>query len=308
NLAFTPTPSLRDPSSTRLIPGSKMLALITGGASNVGTQIAQYLRQDGHPVTFGSRSGKRLPEGFAHVPLDWEEPSTFSNPFPSNHGITSIYIVSPMDDLSSSNKIIPFMQIALESWSQDVVYLSATIADSKHDSGGLGKIPKFLETAVGEGRYKGLDYVILRPTWFISDNLLTQWKDDISQHNQITTCIAKIGYEALVHGSRHFKRRDPLIIGPQLLSYSEVAVILTKVLGRKIVHNVVSEEEMRKVNLKLYGVTNPSEDFNAFLDWLAELDRGLERGTEEGLDRVERTIIGTIDIAAWVQERRAQFE
>ncbi|KAH6896381.1 ergot alkaloid A [Coprinopsis sp. MPI-PUGE-AT-0042] len=297
-----------------------MLALITGGASNVGTQIAQYLRQDGHPVTFGSRSGKRLPEGFTHVPLDWDEPSTFSNPFPPNHGITSIYIVSPIDDLSSSSKIIPFIQIALEGGVRMFVYLSATTADSKHDCGGLGKIPKFLETAVGEGRYKGLDYVILRPTWFI-DNLLTERKDDISQHNQITTCvpngkmpfvasseIAKIGYEALVHGSRHFKRRDPLIIGPQLLSYSEVAVILTKVLGRKIVHNVVSEEEMRKVNLKLYGVTNPSEDFNAFLDWLAELDRGLERGTEEGLDRVEGTIIGTIDVAAWVQERRAQFE
>lgn len=58
-----------------------MFALIAGGASNVGTQIAQCLHECGHRVTFGSRSGKRLPEGFAHVLLDWDESSTFPNPF-----------------------------------------------------------------------------------------------------------------------------------------------------------------------------------------------------------------------------------
>jgi festuclavine dehydrogenase len=148
-----------------------MVALITGGASNIGTQIAQYLRHDGHPVTFGSRSGNRLPEGFAHVYLDWDKSSTFSNPFPHNHEVTSVYIVSPMEDLASSGKIIPFIEIALEAGVRMFVYLSATIADSKHDSGGLGKIPKFFEDTIAQGQYNGLDYVILRPTWFIGKQI-----------------------------------------------------------------------------------------------------------------------------------------
>jgi hypothetical protein len=138
--------------------------------------------------------------------------------------------------------------------------------------------------------------------------------------------IAKVGYEAILHGSRHFKRRDPLIIGPQLLSYTEVnrghemalrawlkdsclqvAAILTKVLGRKITHNIVSEGEMREFYKNLYQVTDPSEESDAFLDWSAELDRGLERGTEEGLDAVEGVVIGKIDVATWVRERKAEF-
>lgn len=76
-----------------------------------------------------------------------------------------------MEDLASSSNIIPFIDVALEAGVRMFVYLSATIADSKQNSGGLGKIPKFLEDTVAQGRYKDLDYVILRPTWFIGKGL-----------------------------------------------------------------------------------------------------------------------------------------
>ena len=151
------------------LTGPKMGYLITGGASNVGSQVAQYLRQANHPVKFGARSGKRIPEGFEYVLLDWDQPSTFSNPFPPSHGIKAIYIVSPLTDLTSSSKIIPFIQVALNSGVRKFVYLSGTIADAEHDSGGLGTIPKLLKDTLHQGQYTGLDYVVLRPTWFIGE-------------------------------------------------------------------------------------------------------------------------------------------
>lgn len=65
---------------------------------------------------------------------------------------------------------------------------------------------------------------------------------------------------------------------------------------------------MREFYKSLYQTTEPSEEFDAFLDWFAELDRGLERGSEEGLDAVEGVVVGSIDVATWVQERKEQFE
>lgn len=298
-----------------------MVALVTGGASNVGAQVAQNLRQGGRPVKFGARSGKRIPEGFEYVLVDWDQPSTFPNPFPVNHGITSVYIVSPLTNLTSSSNIIPFIQVALDAGVRMFVNLSGSVADADHDSGGLGTIPKFLAETLSQGLYEGLDYVILRPTWF-TDNFISEWQDDICRRDRVTTCvpsgkmpfvassdIAWVGFEAMIYGSHHFKRRDPFIIGPELLSYDDVVSILTKVLGRRIEHNIVTEDEMREYYRKLYESTSGSpEDFEALLDWSIELDRGLERGSEERLSKEKGVVLGKVDVQSWVQERKNLFE
>ncbi|TFK24516.1 ergot alkaloid A [Coprinopsis marcescibilis] len=282
-----------------------MTTLITGGASKIGSRLAVLLKNAGGNVMFGSRSG-RVPDGFKSVKLDWDDSSTFSNPFDdaSIRGtmIENAYLMGP--DIPHPQSMIPFIELAVEKGVKRFVYLSATIADKDNDAGGLGKIHNYLEK-------KGLDYVVLRPTWFI-DNL-GDYADDIRK-NVIRSIvptgkipfvwsgdIAKVAFDAFSNKSLPFPTRDPLIIGPELLSYTDVANILSDVLGRKILHTVVSVEEMKATYLELYGTDEDAE-------WVVELDRGLESGSEEGLEQAPGVIVGKLSLREWVKEHRPIFD
>ena len=66
---------------------------------------------------------------------------------------------------------------------------------------------------------------------------------------------------------------------------------------------------MREYYRKLYESTSgPPEEFEALLDWSIELDRGLERGSEEHLPQEKGIVLGKVDVQSWVQERKALFE
>ncbi|TFK24521.1 ergot alkaloid A [Coprinopsis marcescibilis] len=287
-----------------------MTTLITGGASKVGSKVAALLKEAGQPVMFGSHSG-RVPAGFESVKLDWDEPSTFPNPFvvakARGTRIKNVYLMAPLPDIHHAPKIIPFIELAVQSGVARFVYLSATIADREHDSGGLGEIPGYLEDM-------GLDYVVLRPTWFI-DNLETDYRDDIAGNGVITTAvpsgkvpfvwsgdIAKVAFDAFVSEGVPFETRDPLILGPDLLSWNEVAGILSEVLGRRIEHRVVSVEEMTRYYMDLYG---PGQEDVA--RWLVDLDVGIEAGSQEGLERTPGAVIGKLSLEAWVKKNKHLF-
>ncbi|KAG2014146.1 hypothetical protein CC2G_010989 [Coprinopsis cinerea AmutBmut pab1-1] len=137
-----------------------MTTLVTGGGSKVGSHLARLLKDAGREVIFGSRSG-RVPAGFPSIQLDWDDPSTFTNPFTSSDlkkPITSVYLMAPITDLHAAPKIIPFVETAKQHGVKRFVYLSATIADRHNDSGGLGELPGYFED-------NGFDYVALRPFW-----------------------------------------------------------------------------------------------------------------------------------------------
>lgn len=135
-----------------------MATLITGGGSQIGIHLAKLLKEAGREAVFASRSGKRIPEGFQSVELDWIKEATFHNPFKLGP-FEAVYIIGPPDTLDAAQAVIPFLDLAVEKGIKRFVNLSATVADDDHDEGGLGRISRYLKD-------RGLDRVILRPTWF----------------------------------------------------------------------------------------------------------------------------------------------
>jgi festuclavine dehydrogenase len=135
-----------------------MTTLITGGASQIGVQLARLLKQAGREVIFASRSGKRIPEGFRSVELDWDNEATFQRPFEAGP-FEAVYLLGPPDVMDTSKAMIPFIDLAVEKGVKRFVYLSATVADEDDDENEPGRLPKYLKE-------RGLDRVILRPTWF----------------------------------------------------------------------------------------------------------------------------------------------
>ncbi|TFK21387.1 NmrA family protein, partial [Coprinopsis marcescibilis] len=280
-----------------------MTTLITGGGSTVGSHLAQLLKTEGRNVLFASRSG-RVPEGFDSVKLEWDEPATFHNPWTQRSlDIDSVYIVGPPADFNPLKQVGPFIDLAVTKGVKRFVYLSATEADKNNDSGGLGQVPGYLEE-------RGLDYVVLRPTWFI-DNLGTQFAYKINQFNLFETIvptgripfvaaedIARVGAEFIV--TKNAKYRDPVIIGPELLRYDEVAAILSDVIGRTVTHNAVSNEVFKD---HLRG-TFPEH----LIDWLLEINTKAEGGSEEKYPHIKEKAVGKITVREWVKQNKALFE
>ncbi|KAG2014145.1 hypothetical protein CC2G_010988 [Coprinopsis cinerea AmutBmut pab1-1] len=286
-----------------------MTTLITGGGSKVGSKLALLLEEAGRAVLFGSRSG-RVPEGFDSVHLDWNDPSTFTNPWSSSRTpeISYVYIVAPITDLHHAPKIIPFIDLALEKGVKRFVYLSATIADRNNDSGGLGAIPRYLED-------NGLDYLVLRPTWFI-DNLESDFREEIVKHGTVTTCIAhgrtpfvavdeiaKVAFDAIVNLEIPFLRRDPLILGPEFLTYQDVANLLSEVLKKRISVKLISFDEALAVYRDMYEGSGLDE----VAEWLVELDKGIENGSEERYGSEPGVVLGKVTMREWVEKNRHLF-
>ncbi|PBK67028.1 hypothetical protein ARMSODRAFT_959703 [Armillaria solidipes] len=96
--------------------------------------------------------------------------------------------------------------------------------------------------------------------------------------------IAAVAFRALVDPQSH--NTDHFIRGPELLSYDEVAEILTGILGRKITHVKLTQLEMANLFTEATGM--PKE----YADMLALMDVQIAKGVEETLDDVVFRITG----------------
>jgi nucleoside-diphosphate-sugar epimerase len=222
-----------------------MTTLLTGGTSQIGLALAQRLKAAGKGVVFGTRTPSKIPSGYKHVLLDWADPSTFENPFSSTESkIDTVYILAPPITLNALEITKPFIDLAIEKGVKRFVLLSATIIEK----GGLmaGEIHEYLDS-------KGVDYFVLRPTWFIgmcplpntrvsnpsvtddvdTENLFTAQAFTIRGQGEIITAvpkgripfvsvedIAQAAFEYITQGS---STKDKLIIGPEVLTYDEVS-------------------------------------------------------------------------------------
>ncbi|KAJ7100456.1 hypothetical protein C8R44DRAFT_988502 [Mycena epipterygia] len=250
-----------------------MTILLTGGTGRSSTPLALRLQQAGLPVILANRSGK-VPAPFRGVRFDWLDATTYSVPFEAASSIDRIYLVAPpvLDMLPAMKAFIDF---AVEKGVKRFVLMSAAAVEA----GGpiMGKVHEYL-------RSLDVEYCALRPTWFF-DNLLLDYSDHIRAHDQIvnaagsgligwisTDDIADVAFKALTDPVIEYT--NPVMVGPELLSYAQIANILSEVLGRKITHRTVSEEENRKVMLAR-GM--PAE----YAKFMSAADVGISEGGHE---------------------------
>ncbi|HMF52965.1 MAG TPA: SDR family oxidoreductase [Edaphobacter sp.] len=218
--------------------------LILGSTGKVGHALTQQLVGAGEQV----RAATRNPDGFAPthgiepVLFDYTDPSTFE---PALQSCNRVFLLEPQPSLPAAlhTFMIPFIEVASRSRCKIVMMSSASVAFDSTDPLRLVE-----EAVIRSGR----PFVILRPNWFM-DNFHTLWLEPIRQSGVIplpagdsrtsfvdSRDVATAGAAAL--RSNQFNGSTFTLTGPQALTYTEAAAVLSKVCGREI-HYIPLEDE-----------------------------------------------------------------
>ncbi|EAU81065.2 ergot alkaloid biosynthetic protein A [Coprinopsis cinerea okayama7 len=295
--------------------------LITGGGSQTGTSLAHLLKSSpdiSYNVLFTSRSGNRIPPGFESVKLDWRDPSTFSNPFSNGKTFDYVFLLPPSDDLEPIKTLKPFINLAIEHGAKRFLMISGSGADKENNIGGFGMVQRYFEE-------KGVDYFTLRPTFFMerhntpdlikfeyTENFKSLYISSILAKDQLETIvptgkipfvsvedIAACAYQAIKN--KQNEKKDAIIIGPDLLSYDEVAHLMTKTFNRKITHDVLTKDQL------LTKYTTEMHIPQDVAHWLVELDKAAEAGSEANWHLQENKYVGNVSFKEWLEKNKGAF-
>ncbi|KAK0230275.1 hypothetical protein IW262DRAFT_388800 [Armillaria fumosa] len=281
-----------------------MTVLITGGKGKTTSRLARLLKDGNKPFLVASRSGGDHTDEFPSCRFDWLDATTYAIPWSKVEEITSVYLVPP-PVLEMLPPMKAFIDYCREKRVKRFVLLSASVVEP----GGFaaGKVHEYLTRI-------GVEYCVLRPTWFmgeseilsrgpgelmtLSENFSKQpHRKPIKPEDKIYSAtgegkvpfvsaedIAAVAFRALVDPQSH--NTDHFIRGPELLSYDEVAEILTRTLGRKITHVKLTQLELANLFTEVTGM--PKE----YADMLALMDVQIAKGVEETLDDTVLRITG----------------
>ncbi|TEB27522.1 hypothetical protein FA13DRAFT_1794685 [Coprinellus micaceus] len=250
----------------------------------------KLLGEAGKPVIFGSRSGTRVPEGTLSVKFDWDDPATFGAAFALGQKIDYVYLLGPSRDRDPLLKVKPFIELAVSKEVKRFIVLSegGDHTEKGPDSKKVGKVHTYLDD-------QGLDYVTLRPTWF-SENLSRLYVHGIKTNNLIENIVEKgpVGFIAVqdiaeitfkaITDVESLPNKEPILVGPELVSYQEVAAILT--------------EAKRYEQLRL---------LKEFVADITQIKKSLDNGFDVKLAADPRTIRGKLGIREWIEQNKAAF-
>ncbi|OQE43094.1 hypothetical protein PENCOP_c003G03057 [Penicillium coprophilum] len=241
-----------------------MPVLLTGGTGKTSVRLARFLQNENIPFLLASRRGpSAAPSGMPAIKFDWLDQSTWKEPFQYRFSggmtISAIYLMEPLVD---------------EPWKPMNEFIDYA---RKEHGPGMGMVwQHFLDT--------GVDYCVLRPSWFM-ENLSDEAPSIvIRDHSKIfSACgdgripfvsaidIAAVAFRAITDPQSH--NCDYRVLGPELLTYDEVAERLSAALGRPIEHVKLSGDQ-RYEALVSFGVS----------DYYARLLTRLETAASTGFE------------------------
>jgi uncharacterized protein YbjT (DUF2867 family) len=249
--------------------------LVIGGTGTTGSRVAAMLRSRDATV----RIATRKPSAPDHVLFDWAEPATHG---PALADVSGIYLVAPIGVAEPVPIVEPFLQKAVSMGVRRAVLLSSSAVS---DDSGLGALHKTVRTTMPE-------WTVLRPSWFMQNFLGDHMHaGSIRDHGEIVTAtgdgrvpfidpadIAAVATHALLDPSPH--NTEHVLTGPEALTYTEAAAIISEVTGQPVRHRSVTAEELT-TRLVTTGIPAP------FAAVLADLDESIRHGSE---NRVTTTV------------------
>ncbi|EED85772.1 predicted protein [Postia placenta Mad-698-R] len=253
-----------------------MAILLTGGTGKTSVRIARLLQDAKIPFVLASRRGEAAaPSGMPAVKFDWLESSTFATPFQhkfsGGEGISAIYLVAPeaADLVPPMNAFVDYVV------KEHGVIRFVLIAGSSTEPGGhrLGKVWQHLIDI-------GVEYCVLRPTWFMGTHHLT-----IKDEGKIFTACGdgKIPYisaaDIAAVASRTLTDEKP-----HNTDYM-IAAKLSSCLGREITHVNLTDEH-RAQRLMSVGVPE------YFAKRLASVEVAVANGSENRMNGVVERVTG----------------
>ena len=201
-----------------------MSILVLGGRGKTSIRIAALLAEAEVPFVLGSRS-KSSSCPYEQIQFNWFDQSSWDSIFETTNPPTkAVYLVAPpvMDP-------VPPMQAFIENARHHGVSRFVLLSAAVIEAGGpaYGKVHQYLIDS-------GLEYAVLRPTWFMENSSEQQHLPTIKNESKLYSAtqdgkipwvsaedIAAVGFHSLIDETPH--NTDHIILGPELLSYDDVS-------------------------------------------------------------------------------------
>ncbi len=228
--------------------------LVTGATGTVGSEVVKQLSAKGATVRACchtlSKAKKIRGPGVEIVEVDYSKPETVEAAF---KGVDKLFLLTPVVD----NMVEITARLVAEATKEGVKHI-VKLSTVELGADAEAKIPllRWLRQAEKIVEESGIPYTFVRPTGFMQ-NFSNFYAQTIEEQNAIYTSagegkvswvdardVATVAVEALT-GDGHEGKIYP-ITGPEAISYYQAAEILSEVLGRKISHVNLSEEDRRK--------------------------------------------------------------
>jgi uncharacterized protein YbjT (DUF2867 family) len=243
--------------------------LVIGATGKTGSRVASKLEAKGVAVRRGARRSE--------TPFDWEEPATWA---PVLSGVSKAY-VTYFPDLAfpgAVEKLEAFTKVALETGLQHIVLLS-------------GRGEHFASMGEDIVRNSGLPFTIVRAAWFaqnfsegylrdpILGGVLPMPGGDILEPIIDIDDIADVVVATLTEEGHLGERYE--VTGPRLMTFAEMADVLSTALRQPIQHVPITFEEFHA------NVAASGDDFVAdvFTQIARETLDGRNAYTADGVER-----------------------
>ena len=283
-----------------------MTTLLLPGTSKTALAAATHFHAANPPIPYvlGTRSSSATntytdsATSLTHptLTLSYADPSTWAPAFATaSPAIKTLYLVPPpgLPTFVSDSKA--FLAFAASAGVTRIVWLSASLVPRGGPAHGQvhAYLHELAATAPGEGK-QPLTYAVLRPTWFAQN-----FTSRAHFHNASVRAegalysatgtgrapwvdardIGAVAYHALTApaGAATPEGKEYLILGPELASYDDIALLLTEILGREVRHVPLSVDALAE---RFVGLGLPE----AYAPVLAGMDAAIAAGAEERLE------------------------
>jgi uncharacterized protein YbjT (DUF2867 family) len=261
--------------------------LVFGATGNVGRRLVEMLAAQGVGVKAATRQPASYdgPSGVEPVDFDLDRPETFG---PALAGVDRAFVIARSGDARPQKALNAFFDQAKAAGVRHIVFLTAAGAEMNEEVG-LRKAERHLMAC-------GLDYTLLRPTWFMQNFSSGFIQPMIAHMGAIylpagdgktsfidagdIAAVAAVALTQPGHAGQAYT-----LTGGEALSYGEAAAIISEVAGRPVGYVAIPNEAFRQ-SLLDNGLPAESAAF------MAALFQPVEQGGAAAVSPAVATILG----------------
>jgi uncharacterized protein YbjT (DUF2867 family) len=260
--------------------------LVTGATGKVGSELVRRLVERGVEVKAATRTpadAQPGPDGVEVVELDYDATETWDA---AVQWADRVFLVPPPFDSRGDERLVPFLDWAVQSGSRHVVLLSAMGAEAREQMA-LRRIEQRIERT-------GVAWTFLRPNIYMQNFARGFVARQIRETGVFrlpagsaavsfvdSRDVAAVAAQVL-EGAAHFGRAYTLT-GPRALTHQEAAEQITDAAGRPILYEPVLEDEMRTA---LLDAGWPGDQADTFARLLATIREGHRSAVTDDLEAV----------------------
>jgi uncharacterized protein YbjT (DUF2867 family) len=284
------------------------MIFVTGATGMFGGGVTAHLAERGEPVRAMARSPERARQlerpGVEPVVADMDRPETLDEAL---LGIDSVFLVTPMDDRVQVREH-NVLEAAKRNGVRRMVKLYGAV---EHHGDALGSLH---DASVEAIKQSGLEWALLSPTSVLETSLLSM----IPWIESVGAMVASAGDGKVAHvaaddvtragavvlAERDENGRNYVITGPELLSLGEVSDILSRVTGRSIPYDDMSDRDLERVLVDEAGMTPEQAEIGVICHFRAWRNGDAEAHTDTYR---ELTSQAPTTVEEWITAHRDVF-